>query len=157
MISAISNSFEILNVLTTIHSFSSRQWISQRQCVYELSNWHNTQLIYVWSALETLEWPSQVWGSLIYYYSCQEQLSPFVFNDIWELSHDFSCLFMHLYINQCKFHMFISHQDHHPLVQHVLLRTPVPSTYEINSNECTYIHLWLFHSNVSNIQHKWYS
>ena len=38
---------EILNVLTTIHSFSSKQWMTQRQCVYELSHWHNTQIICV--------------------------------------------------------------------------------------------------------------
>ena len=38
---------EIHNVLTTIHSFSSKQWMTQRQCVYELSHWHNTQLICV--------------------------------------------------------------------------------------------------------------
>ena len=46
-ISAISNSFEILNMLTTIHSFSSKQWMTLRQCVYELPNWHKTQLICV--------------------------------------------------------------------------------------------------------------
>ena len=38
---------EIRNVLTIIHSFTSRQWMTQRQCVYELSHWHNTQLICV--------------------------------------------------------------------------------------------------------------
>ena len=35
------------NMLTTIHSFSSKQWLTQRQCVYELSYWHNAQLISV--------------------------------------------------------------------------------------------------------------
>ena len=43
--------------------------------------------------------------SLSYYYSCQEQLSPFVVKDIWELSHVLSCLFRQVYINQCKFLM----------------------------------------------------
>ena len=33
------------NMLTTIHSFSSKQWMTQRQCVYELFYWHNAQLI----------------------------------------------------------------------------------------------------------------
>ena len=76
-ISAISNSFEILNVLTTIHSFSSKQWMTQRQSVYELSSWHITQLICVkrvknsWMTISSVK-------SLSYYYSCQEQLSPFL-------------------------------------------------------------------------------
>ena len=61
---------------------------------------------YVWSALRTLDWSSQVLESLSYYYSCQEQLSPFVVKDIWELSHVISLLQM--YISQCKFPMFIS-------------------------------------------------
>ena len=76
-ISAISNSFEILNVLTTIHSFSSKQWMTQRQSVYELSSWHITQLICVkhvknsWMTISSVK-------SLSYYSSCQEQLSPFL-------------------------------------------------------------------------------
>ena len=40
---ACCDSFEILNVLTTIYSFSSNQWMTLRQCVCELSNWHNTK------------------------------------------------------------------------------------------------------------------
>ena len=39
---------------------------------------------------------------------------------------------LHLYISQCKFHVYISFKDHHPLVQHVLLQTTGSSTYEIN-------------------------
>ena len=75
--SAISNNFKILNVLTTIHSFSSKQWMTQRPSVYELSSWHITQLICVkrvknsWMTISSVK-------SLSYYYSCQEQLSPFL-------------------------------------------------------------------------------
>ena len=58
-----------------------------------------------------------------------------------------------LYITQCKFYPLISFQDHHPLVQHVPLHTTGSSMYEINYVKCTYVHLSLFHSNVSNIQH----
>ena len=39
------------------HSFSSKQWMTQRQCVYELSNWHNTQLIsvkHIWNSWMTI-------------------------------------------------------------------------------------------------------
>ena len=76
-ISAISNSFEILNMLTTIHSFSSKQWMTQRPSVYELSSWHTTQLICVkciknsWMTISSVK-------SLSYYYSYQEQLSLFL-------------------------------------------------------------------------------
>ena len=63
--------------LTTIHSFSSKQWMTQRQSVYELSSWHITHLICVkhiknsWMTISSVK-------SLSYYYSCQEQLSPFL-------------------------------------------------------------------------------
>ena len=76
-ISAISNSFEIINMLTTIHSFSGKQWMTQRQSVYELSSWHITQLMCVkcvknsWMTISSVK-------SLSYYNSCQEQLSPFL-------------------------------------------------------------------------------
>ena len=76
-ISAISNSFEILNMLTTIHSFSSKQWMTQRPSVHELSSWHTTQLICVkciknsWMTISSVK-------SLSYYYSYQEQLSLFL-------------------------------------------------------------------------------
>ena len=39
---------------------------------------------------------------------------------------------LHLYISQCKLHMSCSFQDHHALVQHVLLCTTGSLTYEIN-------------------------
>ena len=106
--------------------FLQQQWMTQRQCVYELFHWHNTQLISVKHMLRTLEWLSQVLESHIQLnaidtYSCKRHL---------RVSHVFSCLFRQLYISQCKFHMFISLQDHHPLVQHVLLRTPDSTMYE---------------------------
>ena len=37
----------VLNMLTNNSQFPSKQWMTQRQCVYELSYWHNTQLICV--------------------------------------------------------------------------------------------------------------
>ena len=52
-------------------------------------------------------------------------------NWLQRTSLPFSCLFRCVYIIQCKFHMFISFQDHHPLVQHVLPHTTGSSTYEM--------------------------
>ena len=78
---------------------------------------------YEWSMLRTFEWLS---------ISSWMQLSPLCYERHLRVSHVFSCLFRQLYINQCKFHMIISFQDHHPLVQHVLLCTTSSSTYEIN-------------------------
>ena len=37
----------VLNMLTNNSQFLSKQWMTQRQCVYELPYWHNTQLICV--------------------------------------------------------------------------------------------------------------
>ena len=88
---AISNNFEILNVLTTIHSFPDKQWMTQRPSVYELSSWHIIQLICV----KTLEWPSQLsnlWAITIPEKSNCRHLRVF------------SCLLLHLYINYCDFH-----------------------------------------------------
>ena len=64
-------------------------------------------------------------------YNCNSIQSLCV-NWLQRTSHPFSSLFRHLYISQCKFYAFISFQDHHPLVQHVPLRTTGSSTYEIN-------------------------
>ena len=121
-ISAISNSFEILNMLTTIHSFSSKQWMTRRQCVYGLPNWHNTQLICVkriknsWMTI----WSVRISHLLLF--QPRAILTLFMnnsFNDIWELSHVVSCLFRYLYINQCNSYIQLSH----PLVQHTCTST----------------------------------
>ena len=131
-ISAISNSFEILNVLTTIHSFSSKQWLTLRQYVYELSNWHNTQLICVKHVRISWMTTSSVRISPLLLFQPRAIRTLFMgnsFNDIWELSHHvLSCLFRRLYINQCKFHMFISFINVYPLAQHVLPRTTTSTT-----------------------------
>ena len=59
VISAISNSFEILNMLTTIHSFSSKhEWLINNS-IYEFPI-DTIPSSYVWIMLATLEWPSQV-------------------------------------------------------------------------------------------------
>ena len=59
VISAISNSFEIMNMLTTIHSFSSKhEWLINNS-VYEFPI-DTIPSSYVWIMLATLEWPSQV-------------------------------------------------------------------------------------------------
>ena len=86
------------------------------------------------SILRTLGWPSQVWGSLIYYYSSQEQFTPYS----WTINcttteshcHMLSCLFKHLYINQCKFLSSFSFSSVYLLVQHVLPPTTDSTTYE---------------------------
>ena len=118
---------EIRNVLTTIHSFSSRQWMTQRQCVYELSQWQNTQLICVkciknsWMTISSVKitYPTECNCHLLYRITSESYLMS-------------SLPLLRVYINQCKFHMFISFQDHHSLVQHVLPRTTSSSMYEIN-------------------------
>ena len=126
---------EIRNVLMcwqTIHSFSSKQWMTQRQCVYELFHWHNTQLICV------LESHIQLNAIVTYY--CERHL---------RVSHAFSCLFRQVYISQYKFHIISSSH---------FTCTACTSMYYRFFNlwnkllKCTYIHLSLFHSNVSNIQ-----
>ena len=148
-----SEIWKMLNVLTNNSQFPNWQWMTQRQCVYELSYWHNTQLICVkrvknsWMIISI---SSYVRISLI-------QLNAIVTFCVGRLLRVISYLLFLLlcvYISQCKFHPFISFQDHHPLVQHVLLHTTGSSMYEIKLLKCTYVHLSLFHSNVSNIQHN---
>ena len=119
---------EIRKVLTTIHSFSSRQWMTQRQCVYELIYWHNTQLIYVkhiknsWMTISSVK--------ISYPAECNCHLLYRMISEIYLMS---SLPLLCVYINLCKFHMSsVSFQDHHPLVQHVLPCTTGSSTYEIN-------------------------
>ena len=129
MISAISNSFEILNMLT-IHSFSSKQWMTQRQSVYELSSWHITQLICVnhvknsWLTISSVK-------SLSYYYSCQEQLSPF-------LVMTSESLLMSTVAFVYKVLWF-------PFQITSSLYSNVTTSTRINSTKCTYIHLCLLH------------
>ena len=100
---------------------------------------------YVWSALRTLEWLSQVLEShiqlnAIVTFCCERHL---------RVSHVFSCLFRQVYINQCKFHIISSSHS---------TCTACTTTYYRFFNiwnkllKCTYIHLSLFHSNQSNIQ-----
>ena len=101
---------------------------------------------YVWSASRTLEWLSQVLEShiqlnAIVTFCCERHL---------RVSHVFSCLFRQLYINQCKFHIISSSHS---------TCTACTTMYYRFFNiwnkllKCTYIHLSLFHSNISNIQH----
>ena len=80
---------EIRNVLTcwqTIHSFSSRQWMTQWWCVYELSNWYNTQLICVkriknsWMTISSVR--------ISYPAECNCHLL------LWKTSESFSCLLL---------------------------------------------------------------
>ena len=105
----------------------SRQWMTQRQCICEVSYWHNTQLICVkhiknsWMTISSVKisYPAECNCHLLYRMTSESYLMS-------------SLPLLHLYISQCKFHMFISFQDHHPLVQHVLLHTTGSSTYEIN-------------------------
>ena len=61
---------------------------------------------------------------------CPRDISPYSLQYIWELSHVFSCLFRHFYINQCKFHSIISFSNMYPLVQHVLPCSTDSTTYE---------------------------
>ena len=118
---------EIRNVLTTIHSFPSKQWMTQRQCVYEFSYWHNIQLICVkriknsWMTISSVKisYPAECNCHLLYRMTSESYLMS-------------SLPLLHLYISQCKFCMSCSFQDHQPLVQHGPLRTTSSSTYEIN-------------------------
>ena len=132
-------------MLTNNPSFSSKQWMTQRQCVYELFHWHNTQLICVkciknsWMTISSVR--------ISYPAECNCHL--FVVKDIWEMSHVFSCLFRQVYINQCKFHIISSSHS---------TCTACTTMYYRFFNvwnkllKCTYVHLSLFHSNLSNIQ-----
>ena len=104
---------EIFNVLTTIHSFSSKQWMTQRQCVYELSHWHNTRICVKrvknsWMTISSvrMSYPAECNCHLC----CERHL---------RVSHVFSCLFRQMYISQCVNSMSSVHLI--PLVQHVLL------------------------------------
>ena len=100
---------------------------------------------YVWTVLRTLERLSQVSVShiqlnIIVTFCCKRHL---------RVSHVFSCLFRQMYINQCKFHIISSSHSTY---------TTCTTTYYRFFNiwnkllKCTYIHLSLFHSNISNIQ-----
>ena len=103
---------------------------------------------YVWSVLRTLEWLSQVsvshiqLNAIVTFY-CERHL---------RVSHVLSCLFRQLYINQCKFHMSCL------IPRSSSTCTACTTTYYRFFNiwnkllKCTYLHLSLFHSNVSNIQ-----
>ena len=112
----------------TIHSFSSSSgWLKGNVSMnFSIDTIPRS---YVWSMLRTLEWLSQVLESLI-------QVNAIVtYCTEWHL-RVISCLLFHccicIYISQCKFHVNISFQDHHPLVQHVQLHTTGFWTYEIN-------------------------
>ena len=76
----------IRNVLTTIHSFSSRQWMTQRRCVYELFHWHNTQLICVKHVKNSWMTISSV--RISYPAECNCHLL------LWKTSESFSCLLL---------------------------------------------------------------
>ena len=94
--------------------------------VRQTSEWHFTHLR---SQLDSLlSNCSSVYELYVKY--CPRAISPYLLQNIWELSHVFSCLFRRLYINQCKFHSIISFSSVYPLVQHVLPRTSCSSTYE---------------------------
>ena len=134
-ISAISNSFEILNMLTTIHSSSSKPWMTQRPSVYELSSWHITQLIYV-KHIKNFWMTISSDTSLSYYNSCQEQLSPFLV----ETSESLLMSIVAFVYKLLWFQITSS------------LYSNVTTSARINSTKCTYIHL-CFIRNVSNIQH----
>ena len=83
---------------------------------------------YVRSTLRILEWLSQVLKI-----SHPAESNCHLFYRMTSESYLMSSLpLLHLYISWCKFHMSYSFQDHHPLVQHVLLHTTGSSTYEIN-------------------------
>ena len=125
---------EIRNVLMcwqTIHSFPSKQRMTQRQCVYELLHWHNTQLI-------CLKRAKNSWMTISSWLQCENLINTaecnchLLYRKTSESYLISSLPLLRVYINQCKFHMFISFQDHHPLVQHVLLHTTGSSMYEIN-------------------------
>ena len=78
-------------------------------------------------------------------------------NWLQRTSHPFSYLFRRVYINQCKFHMLCL------IPRSSSTCTACTTMYYRFFNiwnqllKCTYIHLSLFHSNVSNIQQHWLS
>ena len=140
----------MLKVLTTIHSFSSRQWMTQRQCVYELSYWHNTQLICVkciknsWMTISSVKisCPAECNCHLLYRMTYESYLMS-------------SLLLLPVYINPFKFLMSCL------IPRSSFTCTACTSMYYKFFNiwnkllKCTYVHLSLFHSNVSNIQQIW--
>ena len=138
---------EIRNVLTTIHSFSSKQWMTQRQCVYELFHWHNTQLICVkhiknsWMTISSvrISYPAECNCHLVYRMTSESYLMS-------------SLPLLHLYINQYNFHMSC-------LIPRSSSTCTVCTTmyyrfFNIWNKllKCTYVHLCLFHS--KHIQHS---
>ena len=76
------------------------------------------------------------------------QLSPLCCERHLRVSHVFSCLFRQLYINQCKFHIISSSHSTCTACTTMYYRF-----FNVKWLKCTYVHLSLFHSNVSNIQH----
>ena len=118
------------------------------ECNCHLLLWKNIDTIpssYVCSRLRTLEWLSQVLESHIQL----NAIVTFCCERHRRVSHVFSCLFRQVYINQCKFHIISSSLS---------TCTACTTTYYRFFNvwnkllKCTYVHLSLFHSSVSNIQ-----
>ena len=101
----------------------------------------------MWNVLRTLNWLCHVDRSLNLAKSNSHLLT---FNEIWGLSHNFSYLITSLVysvywdicINTCVISMYI---------QFNLTCTACDTTRNIFYN-CTYIHLYLFHLKLSNIQ-----
>ena len=78
------------------------------------------------------------------------QFSPFLVKDM-RVSHVFSCLFRQMYIRQCKFHIISS--SHSTCTAWTTMYYRFFNVWN-KLLKCTYVHLSLFHSNVSNIQHS---
>ena len=115
---------EIRNVLTTIHIFSSSsEWLKDNVSM----NFYIDTIpsSYVWSTLRMtissvkISYPAECNCHLLYRMTSESYLT-FLF-------HCCDCI----QANVNSIH-HVSFQDHHPLVQHVLLCTTGSSTYEIN-------------------------
>ena len=104
VISAISNSFDML---TTIHSFSSKQWMTQRQCVYELSHWHNTQDIRTSESHLMIALVHSCLFRCLYKYLCKFHSNQFQLVEQCDYIYQnkfFKCTYVHL----CLFHSKLS-------------------------------------------------
>ena len=130
--------------------------------VYCVTNWHYKVL----GTKQTSEWHfthlrsqcdsllfncNSVYELCVKY--CPRTISLYSLQYIWEsfwyvLQSSQTFVYKPMYSTQ-----YVSIQ--YPLVQHVLSHTTDSSTYELNKfYECTYVHLCLFHSKLSNIQHE---
>ena len=87
-ISAITNSFEILNILSTIHSFSSiHEWLINNNSVEFPNDTYNWS--YRLIALEIHEWLSQVTDLLTIIIQAESNSYLLTIQYIWVLSHVF--------------------------------------------------------------------